>query len=55
MIPLKIPADHPHAPIIQRWAKDKESILDGHGQRLKAIENVLKTILSNSPDLGKST
>lgn len=54
MIPLRIPSSHPNAPVIQRWATDKESILNNHTQDLKKIKGLLQTILSNNPALGKS-
>lgn len=53
MIPLRIPGSHPNAGVIQRWAQDKEQILNNHGSDIKAMQAVLKTILTNNPDLGK--
>lgn len=53
MITLKLPSNHPNQPVMQRWATDKEQVLDGHGRQIKELQGVLKTILTNSPDLGK--
>lgn len=55
MIPLRLPAAHPHAPVIQEWAKDKESILNTHGKDITKIYGLLKTILTNNPELGKNS
>jgi hypothetical protein len=54
MITLRLPKDHPNSPVVQKWAADKEQIITGHGDRLQHLENVLKTILTNNPQLGKA-
>lgn len=54
MIRLRLPGTHPNSPVIQRWASDKETLLDTHGKDITRIQGVLKTILTNNPELGKS-
>jgi hypothetical protein len=53
MIVLRLPGDHPHQPIISKWAQDKESILTSHSTQIQQLQNVLKNILGNNPELGK--
>lgn len=53
MIPLRLPGNHPNSAVIQGWAKDKEAILNTHAKQLSQLEGILKTILTNNPDLGK--
>ena len=54
MITLQLPGSHPNAPVIQRWATDKEHVLNTHTNDIKHIQGILKTILTNNPELGKS-
>lgn len=54
MITLKLPGSHPHNSIITNWAKDKENIVNSHNTRITHLENLLKTLLTNDPSLGKS-
>jgi hypothetical protein len=54
MITLKLPGSHPNAPVIQKWASDKEALLTNHTNDIARIQNVLKTILTNNPELGKT-
>ena len=53
MIKLRLPGGHPDSPVIQRWAFDKEALLDNHGKDITRIQGILKTILTNNPELGK--
>ena len=53
MIKLRLPGEHPDSPVIQRWASDKEALLNNHGQDIARIQGILKTILTNNPELGK--
>lgn len=53
MIKLKLPGSHPNSPVIQRWADDKENILNGHTTDIGNLRKMLQTILTNNPDLGK--
>lgn len=53
MIRLRLPSTHPDSPVIQKWADDKEQVLTNHQTQLKQIQGVLKTILTNNPELGK--
>jgi len=55
MIKLRIPGSHPDGPVIQKWAQDKENILLNHTTDISRIQGILKTILTNNPDLGKQT
>jgi hypothetical protein len=55
MITLRLPSSHPNGPVVQRWATDKESILNTHTKDIGRIQGILKTILTNNPDLGKSS
>ena len=54
MIPLKLPGSHPNNSILHNWAKDKENLIKSQNDRLAHLEGILKTILTNSPDLGKA-
>jgi hypothetical protein len=54
MITLRLPGTHPNQPVIAKWAQDKESIIGNHTTQLKQIQGILKTILTNNPDLGKT-
>lgn len=53
MITLKLPSDHPNQSIVQRWATDKEGLINNQGVQLKQLQGILKTILTNNPGLGK--
>ena len=53
MIKLRLPGGHPDSPVIQRWASDKEALLDTHDKDINRIQGILKTILTNNPELGK--
>ena len=53
MIPLRIPGTHPNAGVIQRWATDKEQLLNTHHKDIQTLQNIIKTILTNQPELGK--
>jgi hypothetical protein len=53
MIPLRLPGSHPNSAVIQKWASDKEQIITTHGSDIKQLQGIIKTILSNQPDLGK--
>ncbi len=53
MIKLRLPGNHPDSPVIQRWAADKEQIITTHSTDISHIQGILKTILSNNPELGK--
>jgi hypothetical protein len=53
MIKLRLPSSHPDSPVIQRWATDKEAVLNNHTTDIAHIQGILKTILTNNPDLGK--
>lgn len=54
MITLRLPGNHPDSPVIQRWARDKESILDSHTKDISRLQGIIKTILTNNPDLTKA-
>jgi len=54
MITLKLPGTHPNNSILHNWARDKENIFNSHNARISRLEGILKTMLSNNPDLGKS-
>ena len=54
MITLRLPSQHPDSPVIQRWASDKEQLLTNHGKQLSQLQGILKTILTNNPELGKT-
>jgi hypothetical protein len=54
MIKLRLPKDHPNSPVVQRWADDKEQIITTHQDKISKLEGVLRTILTNNPDLGKA-
>ena len=54
MIPLRIPANHPDAPVIQKWATDKENILNTHTKSIAQLQGLLQTLLANNPKLGKT-
>lgn len=54
MITLRIPSSHPDASVIQRWATDKEKLLDTHAKDIDRLQGIIKTILTNNPDLGKA-
>ena len=53
MIPLRLPGTHPNNAVIQRWAADKEQIITNHGSDIKQLQGIIRTILTNQPDLGK--
>lgn len=53
MITLRLPTSHPNNAVISRWAQDKENILNNHAKDITRLQNVIKTILTNNPDLGK--
>ena len=54
MITLRLPGDHPNSSTLSRWATDKENLLNTHIKAIAQIQGVLKTILTNNPDLGKN-
>jgi hypothetical protein len=54
MITLRLPSGHPNAPVVQRWASDKEAILTNHTNDIEKMKGLLQTILTNSPELGKA-
>lgn len=53
MIKLRLPGDHPHSGVIQRWAQDKEQLIDKQNVDIQRLQGILKTILTNNPSLGK--
>ena len=54
MINLRLPSNHPNSPVIQRWATDKERLLEGHSKRITHLEEVIKTLLDSKSGQGKA-
>lgn len=54
MINLRLPSSHPDNSVIQRWAQDKEKLLDSHVKEISRLKGIIQTILTNNPDLVKS-
>ncbi len=54
MITLRLPGSHPNNAVLHNWAKDKESILNNDSTDIQRLQGIIKTILSNNPDLGKA-
>lgn len=50
---LRLPGNHPDQPVIQRWADDKEKIIDAHEKKIAFLEGVLKNLLKQNPNLIK--
>lgn len=50
---LRLPSSHPNSSVIQRWAADQESQLTRQTKEITKLQGLLKTILTNNPDLGK--
>ena len=53
MIKLRLPSDHPNSPVLQKWATEKESLIGDHAKQINQLQGLLKTILTNNPELGK--
>ena len=45
MITLKLPSSHPNSPVLQKWATDKEQLLNAHTKQLSRLEGVIKLLL----------